>query len=269
MATPRRSNMSSDHADPILPPELERLIFIYALKNDLELEHVVNLLIIARRVHDWLIPSLFEVVVVYTGHHWPTRFNLEKFQKYGKHVRHLLLCSVTPGEAAEFIPLCPNLTNLALWTGRYDTAQITAVMQLHLTRLSVEIRQLGIASPAQLTLFSTITHLDVGDVLTSVTHCQILIHFPVLTHVALVSASEISVLKWVLEQCKSIKVVVWVSGMDDDPYPVRLDTDSPRTADPRVVALACGYVKDWIDGAHGGLDMWKFADGIIAARRSS
>ncbi|TFK65226.1 hypothetical protein BDN72DRAFT_207726 [Pluteus cervinus] len=114
-------------AEPLLPPELERHIFLYALYNSRK--DAQNLLSVAKRVQIWLIPTLYEVVSFYSGYSTLVPSTKGKWERYGKEVHHLL---VEPNDVIPYLSLFPNVTNLALWT-RHDESLLGILEQLPLT----------------------------------------------------------------------------------------------------------------------------------------
>ncbi|TFK63821.1 hypothetical protein BDN72DRAFT_902095 [Pluteus cervinus] len=103
-------------SDPLLPPELERLIFIHAFHR--RVKEPTNLFLVSKRVREWLLPVAFEVVIVERRRYFPVRFSsYNQFVEYGPHIRHfmLLVKSWFGGVSLDrCLGLCPNITNLSL-----------------------------------------------------------------------------------------------------------------------------------------------------------
>ncbi|TFK64405.1 hypothetical protein BDN72DRAFT_901608 [Pluteus cervinus] len=229
------------HEEPYLPRELERTIFILASRADLSVAQ--NLLLVARRTFDWVIAES------------------TKLERYGKHVRHLLVAK--HDVASTFMELCPNVVNLAIWTGTpYTNKEITAVLDLKLTSLSIDLDGLYRCPPGKAskfhTLFSCITHLDVSTVFPWNPH-EVLIYFTALTHLAIPEERTYQVLEDCLACCKTVKVLVWLC---ECPHKLR------PAGDLRVVSVQCGrsYIMDWEDGARGREDMWSIAEAVATDR---
>ncbi|TFK66902.1 hypothetical protein BDN72DRAFT_961427 [Pluteus cervinus] len=254
---------------PVLPPELERIIFLHAVHNDIK--NVRNYLVVAKRVRDWLMRAVFEVMILHPT--CPKEFSLDELKKYGHHVQHLLLYTWNnPITAAEYLTSCPNIVDLALWIGMYTSDTIQALSHLPLKRLSIDLPQLSephiyILTPELITVFSNVTHLDIANAISVWAHCEALVHFRVLTHLAVFSSTEVDIFRMILDRVEGLKVVIWLSGSD-------LGVDREETPegipgeiqDDRVVGLECSYVEDWEDGARGEEDMWTIAEKIVEAR---
>ncbi|TFK59723.1 hypothetical protein BDN72DRAFT_851092 [Pluteus cervinus] len=160
--------------------------------------------------------------------------------------------------------LCPNIVNLAMWTGPpYTDEEIMAVLDLQLTSLSVNLDGLYRCLPEKASkfhaLFSCITHLDVSTVLPWNPH-EVLIHFTALTHLAIPEQRTYQVLEDCLACCKTLKVLIWLSGE-------HLHKLLP-VGDIRVVSVQCGrsYIMDWEEGARGREDMWSIAEAVVTDR---
>ncbi|TFK65211.1 hypothetical protein BDN72DRAFT_207567 [Pluteus cervinus] len=252
--------------DARFPLELERIIFLMALQN--RLSDAPNLFSVARRVHDWLVPKAFEVVVLQHRQSYPIGFTKDKFQRYGKHVRHLLISSIPVGfdSASVYISFCPHVQNLALWTGHNPT-EIEAIIKLPLTHLSVNIDRMGPLSPPLLHLFSMITHLDVVGSFFSWDECASLIHFPILTHLAIFRGSLPAIVPLILEQLPQIQVLIWRGNSPDEKLKESEFPESSSFDDERLVCIECEDCEDWLNGARGGQDMWRFAESLVESRR--
>ncbi|TFK60365.1 hypothetical protein BDN72DRAFT_965719 [Pluteus cervinus] len=159
---PRALSISTDY--PRLPPELECKIFLIALRNNFG--DVANLILTAKRVHDWIIPRAFEVVILKAGRKFPVPFTLEKFKKYGLYIRSLSLTQSGFDDSffAECMSYCPNITNLLIRMPCFNANPAplqNSLAVLPLTRLIVHVRSiLSTPPPPQLLkVFTNITHL--------------------------------------------------------------------------------------------------------------
>ncbi|TFK66903.1 hypothetical protein BDN72DRAFT_126969 [Pluteus cervinus] len=265
---PSEHHMDSSTTVPFLPPELERIIFLHAAYTDIK--NVSHYLVVAKRVQNWVMGAVFEVMVLHSKRMYPKEFTLDQLKEYGHHVQHLLL-SNWAGDltVAQYLTFCPNIENLALWTGVYSDDTIQAISHLSLKRLSIDITQLSepdILTPQLISAFANITHLDLANAILMWTQCEALIHFRSLTHLAIFYATETEVLKTILERVEGLKVIIWlsgsISGLGETP-----EGAPEEVEDIRIVALECSYVKDWEDGARGEEDMWTLSDKIVEARR--
>ncbi|TFK63492.1 hypothetical protein BDN72DRAFT_902366 [Pluteus cervinus] len=81
---------SDNSNEPRLPPELEESVFIQAILHDFS--DAFKFTLVAKRVHHWLIPHIFNIVIFHNGRKaFPMKFDLPIFQRYAKHVHHLFL----------------------------------------------------------------------------------------------------------------------------------------------------------------------------------
>ncbi|TFK73833.1 hypothetical protein BDN72DRAFT_893560 [Pluteus cervinus] len=110
-----------------------------AFKSDQKMDDVLNLQLVAKHgVSEWLLPLIYEVVVIHIDRTWP-RMGLPpgRLSRYGRHVRHLLL-RVTPNISDTDVELyfthCPNITNLALWVP-YSSPRDNIPFTEYLTKL--------------------------------------------------------------------------------------------------------------------------------------
>ncbi|TFK66109.1 hypothetical protein BDN72DRAFT_880499 [Pluteus cervinus] len=246
---------------PRLPPELEHTIFLLALQDDNQ--EARNLIPVARRVFDWLIPDVYRVVKLSDVSYdcSPIRFNESTYQRYGHHTRHLFIESDALGE---HLSLFPNVINLACWM-EIDSTHLPTLLQFPLTHLS--------AYPSRdlLEIFPKLTHLDLLSLehpnpnpltsdLAPATYRR-------LTHLCVPRSISESNLRLFLEmvRCPELKVVV--SWAYESGGPKLNVNDLPRVDDPRIVMVdSDGNASEWERGARGGIDLWKFADGVIASR---
>ncbi|TFK66744.1 hypothetical protein BDN72DRAFT_899573 [Pluteus cervinus] len=240
---------------PRLPPELEYDIFILAFYNDSKNEK--NLALVAKRVFDWLIPHRYHIVILSDSDEgsYPIGFNEATYQRYGHHVRHLLIGVLRLGV---YLHLFPNVVNLAFWVD-YKPIHLPSLLQLPLTRLSAD------PSPALFQVFSKLTHLDI---LSTASDDEIspVLYLPNLTHLCVLRSISQSFLEMFLdkERCPELRVaIVWSFGSGSA---VLYEHQSLEVDDNRVVMVRCEPRHDWQIGARGGFDMWKFAEGVIASR---
>ncbi|TFK66108.1 hypothetical protein BDN72DRAFT_961994 [Pluteus cervinus] len=261
-------------ADPTscahLPPELEHDIFLLAFQNDYR--DATNLVLIAKRVFDWLIPHVLHVVQVDK-----MVFNQSIYQRYGHHVRHFSLDSSQMGDLRTYIALFPNVTNLAAWSENSQKG-VWELHRLPLTRLSI------LRFHNLFPLVTQLTHLHVRlgfPVYTSGNtgrtlfpyheFIKPLLHLPKLTHLCMPPppTEGIMITELLLERkrCPELRALIIISGPLEGET-VQLADDEPLAArDPRILIIRCNPAQDWEVGARGGKDMWEFADEILALRR--
>ncbi|TFK62421.1 hypothetical protein BDN72DRAFT_903242 [Pluteus cervinus] len=259
--------------DPRLPPELERLIFIYAFHS--RVGEPTNLFLVAKRVREWLLPLAFEVVLVHRRHFFPFRFYTQhQFAEYGTHIQHLMILYKSwPGADSvnldQCLGLCPNVSDLSLIWNSPPIRTETLLNLSKLTHLSIDIRYLlnlisSTSSTIHTPLFPNITHFDAIGSLRDHVESHIIAldrHLPDLTHIAFVYRSGSALLQSVLRNCKRLEALVWwnivlsgiydtVEGVDDD----------------RVVTMATSRLLCWKNAMRGGLGMWDIADDILKKR---
>ncbi|TFK66900.1 hypothetical protein BDN72DRAFT_880001 [Pluteus cervinus] len=253
---------------PRLPPELERLIFIFALPSN-TYEVPTNLLLVARRVQEWLVAFAFRVVVISkTFSVYKPSPGTRRLSVVSHLVRHLLISNVASDLVRQYIFLCPNVTHLAIWSGYHDQSVVEALGQLHLTHLSIDPCILdGIPSSIAGNLYKTVTHLDIAHALPILFNPALLLNFESLTHLALFAAFDLSALKFALDRCGNLEVLIWLSKAPRSTTAEgpQLQEKKPMT-DPRVVSIQCGTIADWKAGARSGYDMWVLADDVVAGR---
>ncbi|TFK65022.1 hypothetical protein BDN72DRAFT_846102 [Pluteus cervinus] len=260
--------------DPRFPPELEYKVFLTAFHrnfNDLQ-----SLLLVAKRVHDWLLPKAFEVVILSRSRMFPVYFDLEKFRKYGRLVRALCI-GFRAGEdetlAMEYLSLCPNLTNLVLILQGCPTRLSDTLAVLPLTRLYIDGRALvsNPPSPHLPQVFSNITHLRVlhsilpletsnGDSVSLPTL------FPRLTHVAFSRHQYRDQLRDALQGCVNLKVIILWCEDGDMCIGGGISIDKGSDILPPPVLLCCEGHGEWEDNARGiDSDMWEVAEKVLCS----
>ncbi|TFK63190.1 hypothetical protein BDN72DRAFT_332321 [Pluteus cervinus] len=254
--------------DPRLPRDLERQIFLIALQHNFA--DVGNLLFISKRVHDWLHPSAFKVVVLTRDRKFPILFTLEKFQKYGHHIRSLYIgpdIGVDQTRSLEYISLCPNLTNLATFQANIDPIRLQDTLSpLQLTRLVIEAMAILYAPPSAqlLQLFANITHLHLLGpfspdlkLFPGLPPPFLEPFFPSLTHIAFLYTYIRNHLENAIQGWKTLQAVVLWSPSRAINEQLAFEMQSLH---PRLVFIHCQMVHPW-DGARGsGPDIWELAD---------
>ncbi|TFK62208.1 hypothetical protein BDN72DRAFT_964709 [Pluteus cervinus] len=286
---------------PVFPPELEYEIFLLAFQN--ERDNPVNLLLVAKRVQDWLIPQIYHTVVFRDRRRYPRNVTTSLMRRHGHHTRHLLLSFLT--NPTKVISYCPNVENLAVWTGswshNFGLESENTLTSLKLKRLSVhlgELEHLDMNAPIEsddheeiteivqkqgkaniLQFFSHITHLDICTRIHRQREIWVLRHFTSLTHICVFDSLPPPVLRWVFDICSELKVVVWlidnlivelqdklVAVISDEKLRGTLELFGGLAHDEidRVVFVRCnGYGEDWENGARGREDVWVLAERAV------
>ncbi|TFK69501.1 hypothetical protein BDN72DRAFT_959570 [Pluteus cervinus] len=260
-----------------LPPEIEYEIFILAFCNNKR--EATNLLRVAKRVAEWLIPMLYEVVVLAHGMHRQSYPPMESLQLHGRHVRHLLVSSFpSPTDGHALLSTCPNVSDLVFWSGVQNTAQI---LNLPITRLYFENNDFigaelwGLPKTPQIEQWcSHITHLVLGSDINysssvALDDLKVLTLFPSLTHFMTFSWNKPPVIRRLLVCCLHLQVFVWLWGRGEaeDPTHVVEGEDECPVDDPRIVTLNGTYVRDWMRSFQGEDDFWILAEREIQRKR--
>ncbi|KAJ7058906.1 hypothetical protein C8F01DRAFT_1371058 [Mycena amicta] len=185
---------------PVLPPELERLIFELVAWHDRAT--TLKLVLVARRAHIWIEPLLWKVLVL--GTYTSVRNLLGTIPSNGPaHIQHLtLMASTSLAETKQLLSICSNITNLSLWTAEVHVlSDLLRELQqpTKLARLSIEISLLDIQCAPLL----TVTHLELevlGDI-SSLALLPIFCALPALTHLAFAGEYAPELCKRILQAC--------------------------------------------------------------------
>ncbi|KAJ7058922.1 hypothetical protein C8F01DRAFT_1371069 [Mycena amicta] len=267
---------------PVLPPELECAIFEFAAWHDRAT--TLKLVFVARRVHIWIGPLRWRVLVL--SETISLRDLLQNMPPDGStHIRHLALAgaSASLAETEQFLSMCPNITNISLWSG--DLISPRVLRQLHeptkLTHLSTDLTQFrqenrdSALGEAQLTPLRTVSHLELFGERPSPTILPIFRLLPALTHLAFagrIYAPE--VFKAVLQACDdSLRLLVFICEDRDltvegpDHQQLAIAVAEEEIADSRFCIVEWfDFTEDWVLGAWGGRDFWSRAEERSAMR---
>ncbi|TFK65385.1 hypothetical protein BDN72DRAFT_845607, partial [Pluteus cervinus] len=287
--------------DPCFPLELEQIIFTYAVQT--RIRNPTNLFLVAKRVREWLVPIVFEVIIIQNNRSFPIPFTpLSKFQEYRSHLRCFLLSRVLQGDLPPvtdpdnslepFLRQCHNITNLALWWYQ-PTLHLKSLTNLsELTHLSIDGDHLldllrGIdpshnttATPTSTltltpVLFPGVTHLDLlgarwasqcDDNLTTLAY-----HFPNLTHIAhphsFWAEADPTLLELTLRKFNFLRVLVWWKPAINKVLAVDEYMSVP-VCDERIVAMRSSWEKDWErEARRRGDGLWSLADRTLKERK--
>ncbi|TFK62896.1 hypothetical protein BDN72DRAFT_964271 [Pluteus cervinus] len=273
-----------EEAQPIFPPEIEEIIFSLCAQSDLENSR--NLILVAKRVHQWLIPQLYEVAIFHSVKvHGQPRYSSDLLKSHGRHVRHIMIWVVDVEEIcfqdpATCLSWCPNLVNVALWSSAtlYHDIMVDQLLGLHLTHLSFDvtllhsaIRVRNSATLAQVS-FPSVTHLELIGLDITFEAKQIREYFPSLTHISMRGDRRLSAQDMLNCWGSRLKLLIWHtdrptfivdSGMDPT-------TSTSVPDDPRVVVLprTRNCADDWNESARGGpRGYWRMAGGQTSSSR--
>ncbi|TFK58092.1 hypothetical protein BDN72DRAFT_916722 [Pluteus cervinus] len=258
-------SMSNTASSPRLPPELEKEIFTLSLRQ--QNTDAQNLLLVAKRFFDWLIPIYYEVVMITRykdSGKWPPGIEAERLKQYGHHVRHFLI--LDKKSDVKLLSHCPNVFNLAM-RAVIPESEMETILGLPVTRLSIKITPFFQETPQCLAFVSRITHLDLV-IPTQWEPKDVLPHFHVLTHLA--SFPNLTKPCDFFLYVKTLEVILLIGGggayQPDGSYLAVKAQDGDNW---RIVQLLIAHLntRDWVEGAWGREDMWALVDEVIEQRR--
>ncbi|TFK59578.1 hypothetical protein BDN72DRAFT_851199 [Pluteus cervinus] len=254
---------------PRFPPEIEHKIFVAAFDADPMQEMVGTFLLVSKRVYDWLIPLVFEIVITYGSSKWPPRgLPPEDLPRVGKYVRHLLLDFSEASTSSMYFTYCQNLTNLAL-VG-WSSTGISALACLRPTELCVDLDVLP-KIPTISPLCANVTHLDCAyhEWNHFIGPSESFSYFPNLTHLMVRSdpyQDQGEDVDQALRQFQKIKVFVLCQYRNNMEMKA-VEPEHPHP-DPRVVHLYLQFPLHWKTAAQGGISPWLFAEAVVEQRRN-
>ncbi|KAJ7607108.1 hypothetical protein DFH06DRAFT_1250241 [Mycena polygramma] len=262
------------------PMELEREIFETAAL--LYPKVIPTLLRVCRRVHVWIEPLLYRVLIL------PGREGDD--QRVGKKlisaleskapaflqnsVRAVFLHGHMADIYTDLLSKCSETTNLSMGAGS-NLSYLAALANMRLRRLALLVPSIWTEwTPVDLnhSLLRTVTHLDLyhpQSMQSTWESWSGLASLPALTHLALSPLIASEILPQVVRECPRLLMVVvmvysWAENTASE-FAQRL-----AIADPRVVAMAMaiGYDEDWERGASGGEDFWVRAERFLAQKKA-
>ncbi|TFK65035.1 hypothetical protein BDN72DRAFT_846117 [Pluteus cervinus] len=266
--------------DPIFPREIENTIFICALALKAKDESALNLILVARRFHAWLMPELLRTLVVQSisrKNKHPFRWNISTIERYGIHTRNLFFWTSSQGQIQDFSPyrvleLCPNVTNLLLWTDKKDSP-IEHLGRLPLTHLSFELNDISEMTPELGQLFSKITHFEALGSFTSEHDLEQLREFTSITHLAIPDTSRLDLLPMLFANHPTLEVLIFLDGHGSRDEVLSVDAAfDPGMDDLRIVKMTCQHerqVEEWLLDVEMGLGIWGMADDAVQERKTS
>ncbi|PPQ75113.1 hypothetical protein CVT24_010068 [Panaeolus cyanescens] len=220
-------------SEPVLPPELERIIFEMAFDTEAP-DTNWKLVLVAKRVRTWLRPLIYSTFIMSINrkvfpnmHTCPSFIITEEIYHFA---RHLIAdnSSIIPHDAlSELLDKCPNLTNVACWGDIIpqliwpSLSKLTHLRQLSLT--SVDDPDLSPAQFLSAPFSAHLTHLELvnpGEDLEYNWDLEFLSSLPSLTHLAIYFSSagdefDYKRLGTVLLACPKIRVFILCSPEDN------------------------------------------------------
>ncbi|KAJ7620405.1 hypothetical protein FB45DRAFT_930245 [Roridomyces roridus] len=272
--------MPHNMLEPVLPPDLERLIFELAAYSRPRSMH--KLMLVACRVKEWLEPIVYRVAIVtkeidggyllVRGYPQADVARLLSSPTTPLHqsVRNLCLMGSEREATAHILSACFRVQNI--WGMGPELKQLLEFgSRLRLKRLHCELARLfnvALQTDFGHPLFAHITHLELFDrprTMDSFPWAG-LISLPHLTHLAFNGVQCITICPDLLRRCPSLRVLLLVVLVDERP----LTAPPPDLLhDGRFVWMVCTeYIKDWHMGAFTGVDFWSRAEEFIEQRRT-
>ncbi|KAJ7198017.1 hypothetical protein GGX14DRAFT_185246 [Mycena pura] len=262
---------------PKLPPELERHIF--ELSARAYRSSVPAYLRVAHRVHVWIEPLLYNVLVVdhsteVPDSSCPTPAESRDCAFLASHVRHLSIGVVSPSSSGNdrlhaLLNACKNTQDLALWAPFPSPALLPLLHAMPLARLAADVTRLfggplrvNLAHPA----FAALTHLDV--LAAGFDDWRLwagLAHMPRLSHLAFRDRLLPRVLRGALAHCARLRAlgVIWSARRR------AVDVREGEIVDVRLfMAICADRVEEWETAAWGGRDIWTRAEEFIAEKEA-
>ncbi|KAK7023188.1 hypothetical protein R3P38DRAFT_2958156 [Favolaschia claudopus] len=265
----------------LLPPELEREIF--ESTACLHPGMVRQLLLVARRVFEWIQPFLYRTIMVSPGSQSLVAFsrasqNLPPNSSFFRNSVHNLFVHHAPwlvSDALQILSSCPGLVNFAMMVTNPSVLPLLETKRLE--HLSISLAQLfdngSILQNLTHPLFAHITHLALFDYIQHEKHWSTLGLLPALTHLCLHSYIRRSQLLRVLAECKRLEVLVnmhinaepeW--GLADICGRLAIH-DDPRLVLYTLEVSTHAFARDWERGRRGKKDFWAVAEAFVKKKR--
>ncbi|KAF7323549.1 hypothetical protein MKEN_00575000 [Mycena kentingensis (nom. inval.)] len=218
-----------------LPSELEREIMLFA--GDWDPASIPKLLLVAKRVHFWLEPSLYRDVLVATPTDGAQRafFRVAKTRPpafLARGVRRLRLDLWYPTPNARYLrrlyavlPLCTGVKEISLNSQNLAVNRrlLGILSTMRPTHLGIFIQKLLPPATSQLDaglgMFSALTHLAVSyyeELQHDTRIVPFLIELPALTHLSFRNELSFCALERVLDGCRHLRVVLFILTYSGD-----------------------------------------------------
>ncbi|KAJ7168874.1 hypothetical protein C8R46DRAFT_1092739 [Mycena filopes] len=274
------STSLSPFLHPVLPPELECLVFQMAASNP---RNVFNLMLVAWRVKEWVEPYLYHLISNTSFHSGmiTTPFKIltlpidnKPAGFWSNSVKSVFLDEIpTPDEKiTRLFTACKGITRLSSHLPL--NKHLDQLGALHNLRcLNIELAGLFRSNAIDLAhpLFRNVTHLEALDPPSLLLPPEIfagLALVPRLTHLAFNGAPLYRAMLPFWASFTHLRSIVLL-------HPEALRAGVAREVPPEVAADdrfvligQTGYQVDWLRGANGGDDFWDIAKAFIKARRA-
>ncbi|KAF8965560.1 hypothetical protein BDZ97DRAFT_1757117 [Flammula alnicola] len=256
----------------ILPGELEREIFELAASESLQI--AARLTLVARRVREWIEPSLYRIFRANRrGRVFPpfclgtqnSTLDMPRLMRYGQHIRHVVLREHSARSVRKILDRCPNVENLALWIVDGSCAPLVPVLEaLPLKRLSVDALDFLLFHGEEMVdvpITLNITHLDINNFgYLDVTEWEQITSLPELTHLFFNGCPRGELLENLLHKCVKLELLVlFIPWGERISSPFQHGHGQPKIRDKRLVKVSSivEYEKQWELGTLRGGDFWK------------
>ncbi|TFK69601.1 hypothetical protein BDN72DRAFT_959469 [Pluteus cervinus] len=268
-------NLQNDSSEgdlyPIFPPEIEHKIFVAAFDGDQEMSNIGPLLLVSKRVYEWLLPLVYEIVSTYPGSFkWPPMtLPIKNLPRFGKYVRHLLLDFTQVGTSAIYFTDCPNVVDLCL-VG-WDGTGLPTLPCLRPTELSVNLDEFP-KVPEIIPFCTNVTHLDCAydEWKHFIGPSNWFSYFPNLTHLMVRGDSlqdQREHVDLVFQQLQNLQVFILCHYPNSDLPGLKMVESDYVYPDPRIVHLSLRFPLHWKTAAQGILSPWLFAEEVVKKRR--
>ncbi|KIM39517.1 hypothetical protein M413DRAFT_447009 [Hebeloma cylindrosporum] len=276
---PHHSSIGNTSATvpPELPRELERLIFELAACNAGP-KASTTLLLVAKRVHNWIRPLIYRVFNQITIPPLPDlrRSGPQLLENIGHLVEKLLVGYNTESQypLEKFLSFCPNIVDLATWHTRISHL-LPTIDKLPLRRLSANFDDFIYEDFLTRSFFTKITHLDLllfmGESWDK--QFEALTHLPELTHLAIGFPVRVAIISQLLCRCRLLQILMLTPADPDQYFYDMIEERFVEIHDHRLVLLETpnfpGLVYDWEQGARGGMACWVFSELVSLAKRQN
>ncbi|KAF7330030.1 hypothetical protein MKEN_00267000 [Mycena kentingensis (nom. inval.)] len=266
--------------EPRLPPELEQEIFQIAAQDP---ESILNLLLVARRVHQWVEPYLYRVIQVSNSPRLSAFLRAmadrnPPFLAAGpRSVFFEAVPECTEALGQEILAKCPNITRIGLTVNFGGPVALAALAKLHhLQYLTASIFRLFPLAEmdGRHRAFARITHFSILDNPRSTEEedaiFAVIPDLPVLTHVCflLLARRRSAQIRRLLQMCSRLEILLLCRFNAADVYAEGYPT---AKEEPRIVwaVTRTAYETvwtDWLRGAYGLVDVWQLAEERVQAR---
>ncbi|KAJ7488986.1 hypothetical protein FB451DRAFT_1223434 [Mycena latifolia] len=270
----------AEDSSPIFPPELEREIFETAAELYPETIYTPCLLLVAKRVYEWIerikyrVVTSAEIIQACPLHllQKAIRSNRKPADFFHARVRHLWIENFVPhDELQTILSACSGIRSLSLFhcLGPSILPSLAAMkprhLALYLLELFTTIGSVELSHPA----FTSVTHLLLFDWARDFDSFPLsnFALLPALTHLALFELKTSTGMA-IFASCPNLEVLVCTCGVD---YPMNQDREAlPSIDDARFVCVWLtyhDYAADWVAGTSGGVDFWVRTERFVVKKR--